>query len=86
MLRGGLVESGLKLFEFRPDRFCCVKRFVASFFVARSESVLLTIVFDALMLCRNRDVPVPFQCVGLVGAPRVILLHVWITGICRSSH
>ena len=22
MLRGGLVETGLKLFEFRPDRFC----------------------------------------------------------------
>ena len=67
MLRGGLVESGLKLFEFRPDRFCCVKRFVASFFVARSESMLLTIVFDALMLCRNRDVPVPFSVLGLWG-------------------
>ena len=27
-----------------------------------------------------------FQCGGPVGAPRVVFLRVWITGICRSSH
>ena len=42
-----------------------VKRFVATFFVARLESVLLTTVFDALVLYRNRDVPVPCSVLGL---------------------
>ena len=48
----------------------CLERFVATFFVARLESVLLTTVFDALMSYRNRDVHVSFQCAGPVGAPR----------------
>ena len=39
----------------------CVKRFVATFFVARLESVLLTTVFVALVLYHNRDVLVPFS-------------------------
>ena len=33
----------------------CVKRFMATFFVARLESVLLTTVLDALVLYLNRD-------------------------------
>ena len=43
----------------------CVERFLANFFVARLESVLLTTVSDALVLYRNRDVPVPFSVLGL---------------------
>ena len=53
----------------------CVKRFVATFFVARMESVLLTTVFDALVSYHNRDVLVPFSVLGLWG-PRVVSLHV----------
>ena len=37
----------------------CLERFVAAFFAARVESVLLTTVFDALGMNRNRDVHVP---------------------------
>ena len=54
----------------------CLERFVATFFVARLESVLLTTVLDALVLYHNRDVPCSFQCAAPVGAPRVVLLHV----------
>ena len=43
----------------------CVERFMATFFVARLESALLTTVFDALVLYHNRDVPVPFRVLGL---------------------
>ena len=43
----------------------CVKRFVATFFVSRLEPVLLTSVFDTLVLYHNRDVHVPFSVLGL---------------------
>ena len=42
----------------------CVKRFMEAFFVVRMESVLLTTVFDALVLYRNRDVFIPISVLG----------------------
>ena len=39
-----------------------------------------------LVLSRNRNVLVPLQCVGSVRAPLVILPHICITGIFRSTH
>ena len=42
-----------------------VKRFVATFFVAKLDSLLLTTVFDALVLSQNLDVPVHFSVLGL---------------------
>ena len=39
-----------------------------------------------LVLFHNRNVLVPLQCVGPVRAPLVILPHICITGIFRSTH
>ena len=39
-----------------------------------------------LVLSHNRNVLVPLQCAGPVGAPLVILPHICITGIFRLTH
>ena len=39
-----------------------------------------------LVLSHNRNVLVPLQCVGPVRAPLVILPHICITSIFRSTH
>ena len=39
-----------------------------------------------LVFSHNRNVLVPLQCVGPVRAPLVILPHICITGIFRSTH
>ena len=64
MLRGGLVESGLKLFVFRPDRFCHSLREAFRGILLRRE-VRVRAVDDTLLLYRIRDVPVPFSVLGL---------------------
>ena len=78
MLRGGLVESGLKLFEFRPDWFCHSLCEAFRGILLRRE-VRVRAADDSV---RRIDVvlqprcPCSFQCAGPVGAPRVIFLHV----------
>ena len=51
-LRGGLVESGLKLLSLAMigSATACFIRFVAAFFVARLKPMLLMTLFDALAI------------------------------------